>query len=275
MDNRRFWTCLVLLVALCGVPFAGASAQEGEAWSQIRATLFAERPVAETETLIKVAAPKTAEDAAVVPVSIAISADAVRRARAVTFIVDNNPSPVVARIGFGDLYRSGPDIGDRTIEMRFRLDQLSPVRAIIELDDGSLHMAQRFVAGSGGCSSTSVKDVDQALLNLGKTRLKLATDRTRGESFREVQAQIRHPNFSGMQIDAKTNAYTPAHFIDRIEIKLGKEPLATFETGISIAEDPNIRLSFAANVDEPLTVVARDTEGNAFEASANSHEAMH
>lgn len=275
MGSRCFWTRLVLLISLCGAPFAGASAQDGEAWSQIRSTLFAERPVAETETLIKVGAPKTAEDAAVVPVSITIAADAVRRARAVTFIVDNNPSPVVAKIAFSDLYRGGSDIGDRAIELRFRLDQLSPVRAIIELDDGSLHMAQRFVAGSGGCSSTSVKDVDQALLNLGKTRLKVATDRTRGESFREVQAQIRHPNFSGMQIDAKTNAYTPAHFIDLVEIKLGGKTLATFETGISIAEDPNIRLSFAANLDEPLTLTARDTEGNTFEASANSHEAMH
>jgi sulfur-oxidizing protein SoxY len=252
-----------------------AYAQDGEAWQQIKSTLFADRTVAETDTLLKVMAPKTAEDAAVVPVSITIAADAVGRTRAVTFVVDNNPAPVVAKISFGDIYRRGADIGDRTIELRFRLDQLSPVRAILELEDGSLHMTSRFVAGSGGCSSTSVKDVDQALINLGKTRLKLATDRTRGENWREAQAQIRHPNFSGMQIDAKTNAYTPAHFIDLVEIKLGGQLLATFETGISIAEDPNIRLSFAANLDEPLSLAARDTEGNNFEASAISHEAMH
>jgi sulfur-oxidizing protein SoxY len=88
---------------------------------------------------------------------------------------------------------------------------------------------------------TSVKDIDQALIDLGKTRLKLSTDRTRGENWREVQAQIRHPNFSGMQIDAKTNAYTPAHFIENISFSVGSQNLATLETGIAISEDPNIR----------------------------------
>lgn len=275
MFENRLWKHIALLIPLWVASTEGATAQEAEAWSQIRTTLFAERPVAETETLLKLVAPKTAEDAAVVPVTITVASEAVGRARAVTFVVDNNPAPVVARIDFGDLYRKSEDIGDRTVELRFRLDQLSPVRAILELDDGSLHMASLFVAGSGGCSSTSVKDVDQALVNLGKTRLKLTSDRTRGEAWREVQAQIRHPNFSGMQIDAKTNRYTPAHFIDRIELNVGSKPLATFETGISISEDPNIRLSFAANFEEPLTMTARDTERNTFRAAATSNEAMH
>ncbi len=164
--------------------------------------------------------------------------EAVRRARALTFVVDNNPAPVVAKVSFGTLYRSGADVGDRILEMRFRLDQLSPVRAILELEDGSLHMASRFVAGSGGCSSTAVKDVDQALFNLGKTRLKLATDRTRGEAWREAQAQIRHPNFSGMQIDAKTNGYTPAHFIDRITFNLGQSLSRRSKRGLRFRRIP-------------------------------------
>jgi sulfur-oxidizing protein SoxY len=275
MNNHRLWKRIALLISLWVAWTASAPAQEADAWSQIRTTLFAERPVAETETLVKLVAPKTAEDAAVVPVTITVASEAVGRARAVTFVVDNNPAPVVARIDFGDLYRTGENIGDRTVDLRFRLDQLSPIRAILELDDGSLHMASRFVAGSGGCSSTSVKDVDQALVNLGRTRLKLATDRTRGENWREVQAQIRHPNFTGMQINAKTNSYTSAHYIDHIQFNLGDKPLATFETGISISEDPNIRLSFAANVEEPLMMKAQDTEGNEFKASATSNEAMH
>ncbi len=275
MSPIRLLTRTALFVSLCCSSTLSASAQEAEAWQQIKSTLFAERTVTETGTLLRVMAPKTAEDAAVVPVSITIAAEAVGRSRAVTFVVDNNPAPVVAKISFGDLYRAGADVGDRTIELRFRLDQLSRIRAILELDDGSLHMASRFVAGSGGCSSTSVKDVDQALVNMGKTRLRLATDRTRGENWREVQAQIRHPNFSGLQIDAKTNGYTPPHFVDLIEINLGPERVATLETGISISEDPNLRLSFASNTQEPLTMTARDTNGNVFQAAATSHEALH
>ena len=275
MSRPRHLMRTAVLAPLLIFSAAQASAGEADAWSQIKSTLFAERTVAETNSLVKVVAPKTAEDAAVVPVSIKVAAEAVGRARAVTFVVDNNPSPVVAKVAFGDLYRSGPDVGDRTIELRFRLDQLSPVRVILELEDGTLHMAQRFVAGSGGCSSTSVKDVDQALRNLGQTRLKVVTDQTRGEMWREVQAQIRHPNFSGMQIDAKTNGYTPAHFVDRVEFLVGSQSLATLATGISISEDPNIRLTFASPSTEPMRMTARDSNGNMFEAAATAHETMH
>jgi sulfur-oxidizing protein SoxY len=275
MSRLRHEVYAALIAPLLIFFAAQASAGEPDAWSQIKSTLFAERTVAETGTLLKVLAPKTAEDAAVVPVTITVAAEAVGRARSVTFVVDNNPSPVVAKVSFGDIYRSGPDVGHRTIELRFRLDQLSPVRAILELEDGTLHMAQRFVAGSGGCSSTSVKDVDQALRNLGQTRLKVATDRTRGEMWREVQAQIRHPNFSGMQIDAKTNGYTPAHFVDRVEFLVGSQSLATLATGISISEDPNIRLTFASPSTEPMRMTARDSNGNMFEAAATAHETMH
>jgi sulfur-oxidizing protein SoxY len=260
---------------MCIAPVAPAWSQDLEAWHQIRAALFAERPISAQTLLLRLSAPKTAEDAARVPVTITIAEEAVRRARAVTLVVDNNPAPVAAKINFGDLYRGGADVGDRTIELRFRLDQLSPVRAILELDDGSLHMASRFVAGSGGCSSTSVKDIDQALVDLGKTRLKLSTDQTRAEDWREVQAQIRHPNFSGMQIDAKTNSYTPAHFVETISFNVGAQTLATLETSIAISEDPNIRLSFGTSSPELLTMVASDTNGNVFNATASAHEAIH
>lgn len=275
MSCLELWTRIGFFAALWSFSVPSAAAQDAEAWQHIRSSLFGERMVAETTTLLKVMAPKTAEDAAIVPASITIAAEAVSRSRAVTFVVDNNPAPVVAKITFGDLYRGGADVGDRTIEFRFRLDQLSSVRAVLELNDGSLYMASRFVAGSGGCSSTSVKDVDQALVNLGKTKLRLAADRTRGENWREVQAQIRHPNFSGMQIDAKTNSYTPAHFVDRVEFVLGLESLATLETGISISEDPNIRLTFASTSTDPMRMTARDTNGNTFEAAAAGQEAMH
>ena len=254
--------------------FAGSvSAQDSAAWSDIRASLYNVRPVAETSPLVRIVAPKRAEDAAVVAVSMTVAAEAVPRVRSLTLIVDNNPAPVVATINFADAYRKGGDVGDRTVELRIRLDQLSPVRAILELEDGSLHMASQFVAGSGGCTSTSVKDVDQAILTLGQTRLKVASDRTRGESWREVQAQIRHPNFSGMQIDAKTNSYTPAHFVDRVEFRIGGKMLAAFETGIAISEDPNIRMSFASASSDTLTMTARDTMGHEFSDAATAHEA--
>ena len=127
----------------------------------------------------------------------------------------------------------------------------------LELEDGTLYVASQFVAGAGGCTSTSLKDMDEAMRGLGKIRLKVETDLTRGGLWHELQVRIRHPNFSGMQIDTRTNAYTPAKFIDMIDVDVGTKRLLSIESGIAISEDPNFRLTFAKPEPASVTIVAR------------------
>jgi sulfur-oxidizing protein SoxY len=247
--------------------FPGDARAEDDPWSEIRQNLFASREIV-ADGSVKIFAPKRAEDAALVPVRVYIGAERVLAARRLTLVVDHNPAPVAAVFHFGDLYRTGGDVGDRSIEARVRLENMSRVRAILETADGALYEASQFVAGAGGCTSTSLKDMDEAMRGLGKIRLNVESDPTRGNMWHEVQVQIRHPNFSGMQIDTKTNTYTPAEFVDRIEVAIGKEHLVTIESGIAISEDPNFRLAFAKQDPPTLTLVARDTTSRTFRAQS-------
>lgn len=76
---------------------------------------------------------------------------------------------------------------------------------------------------------------------------------------------VRHPNFTGMQMDHKTGEFTPAWFVQRIGVKKGDEQFFTVEAGISLSEDPNIRFTFAAGPSgDDLTVTAIDSKGARF-----------
>lgn len=266
MTGSRVAFALTVLIAAAAFATRPAMSED-DAWPEIRETLFASRQIVE-DASVKLFAPKRAEDAALVPLTIYIAEDRVARAKQLTLVVDQNPAPVAAVFVFGEAYRSGGEIGDRTIEVRVRLESMSRVRAILESDDGALYEASQFVSGAGGCTSTSLKDVDEALAGIGKIKLKIAREPTRGQAWNEVQLMIRHPNFSGMQIDTRTNTYTPVRVVDRIDVDAGSMRLLTIESGIAISEDPNFRFTFARNDQAPLTVVVRDTDGKLFRAQS-------
>lgn len=239
----------------------------GSAWDDIRAGLFQARAMVSDGATLKLFGPRRADDAALVPIRIYISGDVVPEARTLTLIVDQNPAPVAATFHFGDLYRTGGDVGDRTIETRVRLESMSNVRAVLELADGRLFEARQFVSGAGGCTSASLKDMDEAMSGLGRTRIRVGDDPTRGDAWSELQIQIRHPNFSGMQIDTRTNAFAPAQFVEEIDIDLGNERLVAIESGIAISEDPHFRMSYASAKRTAINLVVRDSEGRTFEAT--------
>jgi len=260
----RLGTAFVAFVFAFGFALTRALSND-DPWPEIRESLFSSREISEDGS-VKIFAPERVEDAALVPVRIYIAAEHIPDARRLTLIVDHNPARVAAVFQFGELYRSGGDIGDRSIEARVRLENMSRLRAVLETADGALYEASQFVAGAGGCTSSSLKDMDEAMRGLGKVRLKVDADASRANMWHGLQVQIRHPNFSGMQIDSKTNTYTPAAFVDRIEVSVGTEPLITIESGIAISEDPNFRISFAKPHPAPLTLVARDTNSRTFRA---------
>ena len=261
---RTFYSILAVIAANGPPATSGARADE-DPWREIRQSLFGSRTISDDGS-VKLFAPMRAEDAALVPVRVFITSERIPSAKRLTLVVDQNPAPVAAVFQFEDLYRTGGDIGDRSLQVRVRLETMSRVRAVLELEDGTLYEASQFVSGAGGCTSTSLKDMDEAMRGLGKIRLKVETDLTRGGLWHELQVRIRHPNFSGMQIDTRTNAYTPAKFIDMIDVDVGTKRLLSIESGIAISEDPNFRLTFAKPEPASVTIVARDTDSRLFGA---------
>lgn len=262
--GRGWLAALAMLAAVVSSPTAEAS---DSAWDDIRAGLFQNRAIANDGAAVKLFAPRRAEDAALVPIRIFISGEHVPEARALTLIVDQNPAPVAATFRFGDLYRAGGDIGDRTIETRVRLESMSRVRAILELADGRLYEASQFVSGAGGCTSASLKDMDEAMSGLGRMRVRVDGDATRGEAWSELQIHIRHPNFSGMQIDTRTNAFAPALFVQEIDVDVGDGRLVEIESGIAISEDPHFKMSYASPGRTAVNLLVRDSEGREFRAT--------
>lgn len=148
-------------------------------------------------------------------------------------VIDHNPSP------FGSRFNFTPDSGKADIETRVRLESASPIRAIAELNDGSLWMDAKLVTGAGGCSAASTKN-DQALRNLGKMRV------TVDEQFADpgepllAQVQVRHPQFSGIG----TGEVDPPRFVREIRVHYGDRLVMSADLDFTISENPSFRFFF-------------------------------
>jgi sulfur-oxidizing protein SoxY len=145
----------------------------------------------------------------------------------------------------------------------------SNVRAVVELDDGSRYMATKFVKAAGGCSAPALKDMDAALAGIGKMKLRSLPEAPAASPLvREAQVMVRHPNYSGMQMNQLTGLYIPAKYVEFMEIRKGAALVFRMQGGISLSEDPNIRFTYAPGIAGDLSVLARDTDGNSYTTSA-------
>jgi sulfur-oxidizing protein SoxY len=252
-----------LATGLVAVASGGAHAGE-DLWPGLREEVFGTRDITENDGAITLFGPERAEDAALVPINVRIPGNVAPNVVALTLLVDRNPAPVAATFTFGDAFRRGPDIGERQLATRIRLDSFSKVRAVLETADGRLHMSSRFISGAGGCSATPSKDPEAALAGLGKIDIKSKSEPVRGAAFREAQVMIRHPNFTGLQLDPDSRGYVPARFVNDLEVKSAGVLLFRMEGGISISENPHFRISYGSAASDLIEVNARDTEGAHF-----------
>lgn len=271
-SRRALCAGLLFCACLAGgtlVPNGGVQAEE-DLWPGLREEVFGAREIVENDGLITLYAPERAEDAALVPLSIRIPGNVAPHAVALTVLIDRNPAPVAATFTFGDAFRTGADIGERQLATRIRLDSFSKVRAILETADGKLHMSAKFISGAGGCSATPSKDIEAALAGLGKIDIKARSESARGQSFREAQVMIRHPNFTGLQLDPESRGYVPARFVDDLEVTSAGRLLFRMQGGISISENPNVRVSYSGAPGEAVEVNAKDTEGVRFSGRSDA-----
>jgi sulfur-oxidizing protein SoxY len=228
-------------------------------WPALAEQIFGGRTPQDGSAVLAIDAPYRAEDAALVPVGIRNllpPADA-RRIRTITLVIDENPSPLAA------VFTSG-DAGIQTLSTRVRVDSYTNVHAAAELSDGSLYAAQRFVKAAGGCSAPAAKLTADSI-PLGTMRFRQLPAEASGDpSLREAQLLIRHPNYSGMQMDQVTRLYVPAHFVKSVHIWQGEELLLAVEGGISISENPEFRFDYRPNGATSFHAEMEDSEGTTF-----------
>ena len=146
---------------------APASAQE--VWPHLKQMTFGDRAIAEGDGMVVLEAPETAEDAALVPLTVRVPPQVKQNLKSLTLVIDKNPDPVIAKLSYGPAAGNG---GERSFSTRVRIESFSYVRAILETEDGSLHMASRFVKAAGGCAAMAAKDVDKENEGLGQMIVK-------------------------------------------------------------------------------------------------------
>lgn len=255
-----FW--MMITAALFAVGSTGSFAADDDIWPALSKDIFGERAVVEDHTAVTLEAPYRADDAALVPLTVRIPQGVSEKVTKLTLVIDQNPAPVVGDFVFGP----AAGTGERVIETRVRVDMYSNVRAIVETNDGRLLMATKFVKAAGGCSAPALKDTDAALVDAGRMQVRhLPTDPSSQSSGQQVgQVMIRHPQYSGMQMNQATGYYIPAKFLRVIDISRGGERVFRVEGGFSLSEDPNIRFTYASGSDDTIEVMAEDTDGRTF-----------
>jgi sulfur-oxidizing protein SoxY len=239
---------------------SGNALIEADVWPALQKDVFGNRVATENAAVVTIEAPGRADDAALVPLTVRIPADAAERVKKLTLIVDKNPAPVVAEFAFGPAAGNG----ERVLSTRVRVDMYSNVRAVAETEDGSLYMATKFVKAAGGCSAPALKDTDAALADAGRMIVRTLGAADASSGLRQAQLMIKHPQYSGLQLNQATGFYIPARFVREIDVKRGDELVFKMTGGISISEDPNFRFTYAGGGDETLEVTATDTEGTVF-----------
>ncbi len=265
MSTTRLKLGALALALAIGASATLPARADDDPWQDIRRDVFSSRDVAEDDGAVTIEAPYRAEDAAIVPLTVHIPA-AAGEVKSLTLVVDKNPSPVVATFYFGEAAGKG----DRMMSTRVRIDMYSNVRAVVETADGKLHMATKFVKASGGCSAAASKDADEAFANLGKMQIRTfeADAKNQTPPVREAQVMIRHPNFTGMQMDQVTRQYTPMRIVSEMDVKRDVARIFKMEGCISISENPYFRFSFVPRSKNLIEVTAKDNEGQVFTATS-------
>lgn len=234
-------------------------------WPDLAKEIFHGAPLKDGSGFLTLDAPMRAEDAAIVPITMGVNLPAgdARRLVALTFVIDRNPAPLVG------VFKPGAAITLNSLSTRVRVDSYTNLHLVAELSDGGLYVIERFIKASGGCSAPMLKDAQEAKATMGQMKFRqfAAHPSTSGELLpdeHEVQIMIRHPNNSGMQMDQLSRLYIPPLFIEDLKLWQGNDLILAVEGGISISEDPNLRLTYRGASTADFRVEALDSDKHAY-----------
>ena len=260
MNRRAVMVCLGLALAVPALSPALAEesqAERAERWADLKRAVFGDRPIQEGTGVIALEAPARAQDAALVPITVSLSAGGGAgggRVKAVWVLVDGNPSPLAGTFKFG------PAADPRTLRTRVRVDQYTLMHAVAETEDGRLFSAERFVKAAGGCSAPSLKDPQVAMSRLGQMRLRVEGEGPLQDGEAAMaQLLVSHPNNNGMQVDQVSHHFIPPRYIQDITVRYGDQVVLSVDADISLSEDPAITFGFVPHGAGPIRVEVQDS----------------
>lgn len=234
-------------------------------WPALAAQIFDNRQLGAGGTILAIDGPYRAEDAAVVPISVqtVLPPGDTRQISSITLVIDQNPSPLAAS------FTLGPNSGIRSISTRIRVDSYTNIHAVAKTADGQLYATQRFVKAAGGCSAPAAKQEADSI-PLGTMRFRQFAPE---QDVHQAELMIRHPNYSGMQMDQVSRLYVPAHFVSSVQVWQGDDLLLGVDSGISISENPAFRFDYQPNGATEFRAEVRDSQEKVFKQSWSASHA--
>ena len=250
---RHYRRCRCL--ALLGAALASGETESppAGAWNSLRSQFYGDREIGIVDqAFMSLEAPASTPDPSATPLTVRFGDSAIGHVKQLRVIIDNNPSAVASTFDFAN----GARVAE--IGMRVRIDRWTSVRAIAETSDGRLQMRSVWVNASGGCSAAPTAAAGGTL---GEIRFRNTPD------GRSLQVGIRHPNYSGFQIDPVSGNPIPPHYVSHIRFSAAGATLVDVDAGISLSENPTLRIASDTALPEPLTVEVIDSKDAHFSAS--------
>jgi len=244
-------------------PVAALAAED--IWPALKQQAFGDRPIQTGDGMVVLELPDTADDAALVPLTVRVPPHVKQDLKSLTLFIDKNPDPKVATLTFGPAAGNG---GERSFSTRVRVEDFSYVRAVLETEDGALHMASKFIAAAGGCGAMQAKDPDTETVDLGKMLVKVFPPALAQNPIWSAQVMIKHPNSNGMQLNINTADVIPARYVKSVVVKRDGELVFRMDSTFSISTNPNFRFTFGRGKDNNLDVVITDTDETRFAAQS-------
>ena len=217
-------------------------------WDYMQKNMFEDPKDIRFDDRVIVLAPVSAEDSFHVPVQI--DATAVPDVRRIIVAVDYGPIPKILTYY--------PEQAQAKLAFRFKIDQATPIRAVVETHAGTWHVGGTNIdAAGGGCTAPAAAYADADWeADLGKVYGRIWPEAGR------VRVKVSHPMDTGLADGI------PVFILEELGLQndVG-EDMAKLELYEPINEDPTFTFFFDSGLERSMRVVGRDNNGNTIDAT--------
>lgn len=204
---------------------------------------------------VEVYAPAAVEDGMNVPVSVRV--EGIEGVEEIIVLADHNP--IQRTLNFY------PGKADPYIAFRMKVQEATPIRAVVRTADGSYYAGGVWLnAPGGGCTTASVSQVSK----LWESNLNIigAQVWNKSDGGDRLRMRIIHPMDTGLV------SSIPAFFIEKLTLRdADGNELARLETFEPVSENPVLTFSVPPEAAHAggYQLVGNDNNGNAFAARVN------
>jgi len=250
LQSVGFWGAALVAPALRAQDPTGGDLLGSMQWPTIQSRFMGKAPSTVTSDVI-VKGPEFAEDAMNVPILIDARALARRAGPIERIVVVADRNPIQHILDFEPM-RSWP-----VLAFRFRMEQSSPVRALVRTQDGRWHVGQTWVnAAGGGCTVPGASRADGSWSRtLNQVQARVFKNLLEGGT--RLRLRIMHPMDTGLV------GGIPAFYIEQLELRDSLEqPVWRLHLHEPVSENPLLTLELGEQLQGPWHLLGRDNNGN-------------